>query len=280
MPLPLTDQRSLVLLAPQNSAVPNTFKDARCDVGEYDDLLAAVQRFRGATYLEDGAIREDELDATGRHRLPVDPLSWHVVTLSSDGTVCGCSRSTLLNPNVNFHNMAVGRSALAQSDVWGAKLKAAVESERRAAEQSDLHFAEVGGWAIAAHLRRTTEAIRIALATFALGQSLGGTIGLTTATVRHSSASVLKKIGGRGLVADSMELPKYFDPQYGCEMEVLRFNVHQPNPKFAPWVEQIQSEVVAAPVVSMRANLRSNSRGITDSYQDSGLQPVSPWIVS
>jgi hypothetical protein len=113
-----------------------------------------------------------------------------------------------------------------------------------------VNFVEVGGWAISAELRRTTEALRIALATYALADYLGGCVGLTTATRRHHSASVLKKIGGAPLRAGEAELPPYFDPDYECEMEILKFDSAAPNPKFEPWIEQLRVQLATVEVIA------------------------------
>jgi hypothetical protein len=266
-----TEYRGLVLLAPRRSAIPGTFSHGKFDRDGYEQLLAEMQRFRGATYLKDDAISAQDLDDSGRHRLDMDTQSWHVLSLDDDGHVCGCSRLTGWNKNVEFHNLGVGKSALAQSDSWGPKLRMAVEKEMQIAAFSDLTFSEVGGWAIAEKLRSTTEALRIALATYALGQVLGGVIGLTTATVRHSSANVLRKIGGCSLVSDATELPKYFDPQYGCEMEILRFNSNEPNPRFAPWIQQIRSELLSVPVLTAGPNPQ---QALSGSYEDMRIQQL------
>ncbi|MEO8130695.1 MAG: hypothetical protein ABI822_26590, partial [Bryobacteraceae bacterium] len=150
----------------------------------------------------------------------------------------------------SFESLGVARSALAKSSQWGSKLRTAVERERRHALREGSTFVEVGGWAIAEELRCSMEAIRIALTTYALGDRLGGCIGLTTATARHNSASLLRRIGGHPMSVDSAELPKYFDPQYNCEMEILRFDSSLPNARFAPLVSRMKSEMASLPVVA------------------------------
>jgi len=243
--------KSLLLLAPSaHSGMFGSPAITRFGDWNHERLLSKMQRFRGATYLKDGAITEASLDSEGRHRLDTDYHSWHVLMMSPHGEVWGCSRYSSYRIAEGFENLAVGRSALAQSDQWGPKLRAAVERERRNALREGCNFVEVGGWAIAENLRGTTEAIRIALATFALGHCLGGCIGLTTATARHSSATLLRRIGGRPLSVDNTELPKYFDPEYECEMEILRFDSAAPTPKFAPWVDQLKMDMASVPVIA------------------------------
>jgi len=248
--------RRLMLLAPANAVVPSDFCEARSDRGAYETLLSDMQRFRGLTYLNDGAITASELDESGRHRLDVDVRSWHIVTLDAQDAVCGCARYTEYPTQVEFSELRLSNAAIATCETWGGKFRAAIEREKRLARREHARFVEVGGWAIAETLRKTTEALRIALATYALAQTLGPAIVLTTATVRHHSAAVLRKIGGRSLFVGSNELPRYFDKQYDCEMELLRFESSSPNPKFEPWIEQIRSEMSSVDVVCPRLQLR------------------------
>jgi hypothetical protein len=271
--------QNLILLAPQ--VAPKTGAGLRFDSDSEcgGDLLSKVQRFRGATYLKDGAISPKNLDAEGRYLVDSDSISWHVLSVDRDGDVCGCSRYTSYRNFVDFDSLSVGRSALAQSDRWGPKLRAAVDRERRTAASQDASFVEVGGWAISENLRGTTEALRIALATFALADCLGGCIGVTTATARHRSASILRKIGGRPLAIEDTELPRYFDPQYECEMEILRFDSTAPNPKFLPWIEQIKSEILTLPVLWGHYARHGKPRRTENARPDfgTGLQPAFGW---
>jgi len=243
-------RHDLVLLGPVQTPVPSAFTGRRAGSGLHKDLLSRMQRFRGATYLKDGAITAQSLDAEGRHCTDADWHSWHILAVDEKGDVRGCSRYTSYRNPIDFGELAVGRSALAQSDVWGAKLKMAIDRARRKATEQNRFFVELGGWAISENLRCTTEALRIALATCALGDYLGGGVGVTTATVRHNSAGILRKIGGSPLVVDNTELPRYFDPQYNCEMEILCFDSTKPSAKFLPWINLMKSEMAAMPVIT------------------------------
>ena len=51
---------------------------------------------------------------------------------------------------------------------------------------------------------------------------------------------------------DGAELPRYFDSQYDCEMEILRFDSWAPNPRFIPWIEEIHSDLAALEVLDHR----------------------------
>lgn len=271
-PSPISNpQRRMVLLAPEHAgnhwSGPSQIFRPHPNREMYSRLLASLQRFRGSIYLQDGAIHQSDLTPDGLHRLEADTNSWHVLALDGGGDVCGCSRYRIYPRHAPFSDLAVASSALAHSDVWGSELRLAVDRERQIAARRNASFVEVGGWAISADLRRTTEALRIALATYALAKQLGGCIGITTATVRHNSASVLRKIGGQSLVSSELssklgsemgcdEFPRYFDPQYDCEMEILRFDSAAANPRFVPWIEQIRSEMALMEVITAGVQLK------------------------
>jgi hypothetical protein len=89
----------------------------------------------------------------------------------------------------------------------------------------------------------------MALATYSLAQVLGGCIGITTATTRHSSSSILRRLGGSSLESGGDELPSYYDPQFQCQMEVLGFDSDRPAPKYGGLVDRLRSEIRAAPVI-------------------------------
>ena len=191
-----------------------------------------MQRLRGAVYLRDGAIPSAQI-ADGRHRSAGDPESWHLLILDGDGHVCGCSRYREHPCHAGFKHMLVSKAALAQCPRWGAKVVSAVEQELALLRGSGLSCAEVGGWALSEEVRGTSEAVRMVLTTYGLGQALGGDVGIGTAAHRNSSPSILRKIGARPLQHDDAELPCYHDPQYRCEMEILRFYFWEANPRYA-----------------------------------------------
>jgi len=239
----------LVVLAPRQARVPGSFARLETSSDYYEHLLRGVQRFRGKVYKEDGAIRESEISRDGRHRHPADERAWHLVSLDRDGEVCGCSRY-LAHPNtVGFSQLGVRTASISHSWEWRMRLRTAIDSEVIRARNRGLAYAEVGGWALDSTMRRTTEGIRIALATFSLARILGGCIGITTATRRHCSASILRRIGGRPLRINDVELPPYYDPQYQCEMELFRFDSAEPNPRFEEWIDDLRQCLTSAVVV-------------------------------
>jgi hypothetical protein len=239
----------LIILAPAEGEVPDTFLQVEEDANLHATLLAQMQTLRGARYLKDGAIAAPQLSADGRHRLAVDEKSWHLLVLDKGGSVCGGARFRRTSNRIAFSELGVGASSLAQSDLWGMKLRSAVEADLELARRRDVAYFEFGGWAVAEDYCCTTEALRIALGLYSISRSFGGGVGITAATRRNHSSSILRRIGGRSLVTDGVELPAYYDPQYSCEMEILRFESGLPNPRYEVWIEEIRTHLFTAPVV-------------------------------
>ncbi|HEY4361363.1 MAG TPA: hypothetical protein VGN17_10350 [Bryobacteraceae bacterium] len=219
--------------------MPSSFAKTEVSSWRHEQLLRGMQRLRAKLYLEDGAIRPADICADGSHRHPDDMRAWHLLSLSSTGEVRGCARY-LAHPNtVAFAQLGVRSAALSRSGDWGLALRAAIDAEVRQAKARGISFVEVGGWALDPAARNTREALRIALGAYSLARVLGGCIGITTATVRHCSAAILRRIGGRPLRNRAVELPSYYDPQYSCDMEVLRFDSTELNPRFESWVNEL-----------------------------------------
>jgi hypothetical protein len=239
----------LVVLAPPKARIPCSFGGVLISSDHHQRLLFGAQRLRAKVYVEDGAIRGSQVSQEGRYLNPADESAWHLLSLNEDGEVCGCSRY-IAHPNtVQFAQLGIRKAALARSKEWGLTLRAAIDAEVAEARRRDLAYVEVGGWALDSSVRRTAEGVRIALATYSLARVLGGCIGITTATRRHCSATILRKIGGQPMRIDKFEIPPYYDPQYDCDMELLRFDSTEPNPRFESCIEDLRSHLTTAALV-------------------------------
>lgn len=239
----------LVLLAPAKARIPDTFTRVAPSSDYHEHLLLGAQRLRAKVYAEDGALRASEISPDGLHLHPADDRAWHLLSLDGSGAVRGCSRYVAHPNTVHFSELGIRKAALAQSPEWGTTLRAAIAAEVAEARRRRLAYVEVGGWALDTSIRGSAEAVRIALATYSLARVLGGCIGVTNATRRHCSAAILRKIGGDPLQIDQIALPSYYDPQYDCEMEMLRFDSSRPNPRFEPWIEDLRLHLTGALVV-------------------------------
>lgn len=248
-PHPRFRRDRLVLLAPSAAAVPAVFRNVEVDPARHTGILAQIQRLRGLVYLEDGAILPSQLTPDGRHAQSMDAPSWHIASCEPDGEVIGCARYRTHAPGIRPEELAIWRSAAVNHPHRVRELRATIEEDIARARRRQIGFVEVGGWAIAAHRRFSTEAMQVALSTFALARGVGGCIGLTTATVRNCSSKILRKIGGRLLEPGGVPLRAYYDPQYGCEMELLRFDSTLPNPRYDAWIEQLVRSLLDVTVV-------------------------------
>jgi hypothetical protein len=243
------DYAKIVILAPELTRVPVSMRFAACDSESHAVLLHKMQQLRGRVYADDGAIHSSQLTADGAHCQPVDGRSWHVLSVEEDGSVSGCVRFLQHNSTVRFGQLWVSDAAIARSNYWGRKVRAAVEDEVSRARKSGLAYTEVGGWAVTPEKRCRIQALRVALTGYALGQLIGGTLGISTVTVRNHSSEILRRIGGASLSCGNEEIPTYFDPYYGCHMELLRFDSRAPSPKFLPLIHNLRAELQNAPVI-------------------------------
>jgi hypothetical protein len=237
------------LLAPPQAMIPWDFRRVERDHDWHQRMLSRVQRVRGKVYLDEGAIRKNQLSPDGRHRVAVDEHAWHVLALDDSMRIYGCSRYMAHPNSTPFAELSVANCPLGKSRVWGARFRDAVEFEIELAQQRGIDYVEVGGWALLPDLRRSVEALRIALATYSLARTLGGCIGIATVTQRHASSSILRRIGGRPLSVGGVDLPPYYDPQYGCDMEILRFDSREPNPRFEAWIDELSAYMRVEPVI-------------------------------
>ncbi len=250
LPIPLASpSRQLALLAPAPDVFPSTFERVAVDIDAHEALMTQMQRLRGAVYLADGAIRPSELDQSGRHVMAADRHAFHLLVMSSEGRVLGCCRFYPHQPDVRFDDLTVSRSTLARDPTNGPTLRTAVKRHIASAADRRFLYVEVGGWALDASIRHSTEAVRIARLNFSLGLALGGAVGICTATQRNHSATILRRIGGRPLAVGDEPVPSYFDQRYGCEIEVMTFDSDLVPERHAPHIQELQETLKRTPVV-------------------------------
>jgi hypothetical protein len=239
----------LILLPPPSAKVPSFFQNVTRSSDEHFDLLRGLQRLRGSVYLNDGALRPEQLTSDGLHRTPEDDKSWHLIMTDGRRQVNGCIWY-LEHPGVPaFEQLRVRNCPLVREEAWANKLRAAVELDTTKAQRARISYAEVGGWAVAgkAHLG---DCLLLILAIYGLSQKIGGAFVLATATVRHSSAQILRRMGGAHLQGDGYEVPPYYDPNYDCQMEILRFDTRRPTPKFVHMIDTLKARFANIPVVA------------------------------
>jgi len=249
------DQR-LMLLAP-NASVPAFFRNVSFDPSRHRTLLRDMQKLRGGIYYEDGALGREELTPDGLHETAEDEKSWHLLMVDSQRRVTGCAWYLEHDNGVRVEDLRVRRSPLARTPASRKHLWKSVEAELERARSERLRYAEVGGWAVSKNSRCTSEGLVLALAGYSLGRICGGCLGITTATVRHCSSTILRRLGGASLEAEGAPVPTYFDPRYGCEMELLRFDSRHPEPKFGNLVERLRERMGTVQVIARASAVRT-----------------------
>lgn len=246
-------EQRLVLLAPAAQPAPDEFRHVSVDSRRYRKLLHGLQRLRGQIYLQDGAIQPSELSRNGRHRMPQDGHSWHLVMLNATGQVSGCIWYREHGSDVSMNDLRVRTCPLITDEDWHPRLTRAIEAEMARATAESVRYAEVGGWAVSAQAQCPAEGFLLALGAYSLSRLLGHGIGLTTATYRHSSAAILCRLGLSRFVVDGEPLPVYYDPKYRCEMELLHFDSRVSSPRYECAIELLKQRLRQTVVVSATA---------------------------
>jgi len=246
-------EQRLVLLAPPNTQVPASFTNVSVDAGRHERLMQRMQRLRGSIYLQDGAVQREQLSSDGLHQTPEDVHSWHLLMLNKDREVSSCAWYMEHDTRSSIQELRVRNCPLSRVETWREKLRIAVESELASARRDRLKYAEVGGWAVSKQSRCTSEGLMLALAAYSLSRMMGGALGITTATVRHSSSTILRRLGGSSLEADGCTVPSYYDPKYRCEMELLRFDSRKPSPKYSSLIDLLREKLTWVSVVATPA---------------------------
>ena len=247
-------EQRLVLVAPPQASIHPSFQRVDVDPWRHARMIRQVQRLRGGIYLRDGAIERHQLSADGLHQTPEDQKSWHLLMTDRHGGITACVWYREHEHATSFEHLRVRSCPLAHQDTWRDTLRKAVDNELARARQQRLRYAEVGGWAVAERCRCKSEGLLLALAAYSLGRVTGGALGMTTATVRHSSSTILRRLGGAHLQADGVSVPPYYDPRYKCEMEILRFDSRRPSTKYAGLIELLRQNLARVLVVAASAS--------------------------
>jgi predicted GNAT family N-acyltransferase len=240
------------LLAPPQSS-PGSFGRTKANEQLHRHYLTEMQKLRGRVYLKDGAIQACEMEEDGRFVMRGDEQGWHLLLIDDQKNVIGCARYLVHSNTVSYDKLRISHSALAKDPVWGPKVRAAVEADLETARKNGFAYVEIGGWALSEEWRGTRAALEILVGSYALAHLWGGCLGACTATVRHSSSSMLRRIGGSPFKFGGEELPAYEDAQYDCQMELLRFDCRTPGPRFAPLISQLKAKLADAVAITPHA---------------------------
>lgn len=249
-----------MLLAPSSASLSSFRGQIVSSEHIYSELLTETQRLRGRVYLEDNAITPADLTRDGRYISELDDESWHLLTMSRSGKVVGCTRFRQYPNTVTADELSVSKTPIASSDVWGRRFCRSLTGELTNARAAGFSYVEVGGWALDHEVRGSAAALNSVLATYAWSRLQGGAIGVSTATERNGSASILRRLGGKALEFLGSQVPPYYDHSYGCMMEVLRFDSRAPNPRYSGMIDSLVRELSSRPVICARREVREATR--------------------
>ena len=242
-------ERRLILLAPPQVAIPETFTNVTIDSRRRAELVRGMQAVRGTIYLNEGNVSLEQLSPEGLHETPEDAKSWHLLLTDSSGQISSCAWYMEHGDAASLKDLRIRTCPLAKTAEWGDKLQASVEQEIAQARRNSLRYAEVGGWAVSKARRCSSEGLVLALAAYGLCRMLGGALGITTANVTHASSSILRRLGGSYLEFNGIPLPSYFDPKYKTQIELLRFDSRRPSAKYVDLIDKLKLRLAHVPVV-------------------------------
>lgn len=241
----------LCLLAPDPELIPRNFANVLEDTHLHTTLLDSVQQLRGKVYVADGAIPTASLDEQGRHYVASDRDCWHAVMRDGYGNIRAAIRMA-----IHFHHKGkVGLDDLQANQLVrrmhpsvGHRFGAALMEFIGDAQTAPCFF-ETGGWVIDDGARKQTVAPVTVASVYALSRAVGGARGVGSATTRHESATILKRFGGFEIPCGKAEtLAPFFDPSYGCDMQILGFASDRVSAVFEPTVRDIMHAFDAMPV--------------------------------
>jgi hypothetical protein len=267
-------RRSCLLLFPRTVAVSPVFTRVSRNLSEHARLLAEVQRFRGRIALEEGAITPRQLTADGRHSQAADHSGIHLIRMDTAGEIVSAMRYVPHSNRLNWTDLGVGQTPLAADPLWRPVLADAVESELEKARRYGFSYVEMGGWVIAKELRCTSEAALMVAGAYALASVLGGALGITTATKRHGSSSILKRLGGESLMGLGKEVPAYFDPHYQTEMELLRFDSSCISGRCAGAIQHLREALPDTPIIAPEGSYEMAAAASFNCYRKE-MQPAN-----
>jgi len=192
----------------------------------------------------------------GLYSVPEDDRGWHFLMTNHEGSVTACVRYIAHEEVPSAAKLQVRESPPAQRRESKDVFWKAVESDLATARRDRLRYAEIGGWAVAKEYRGTSDGLMLALAAFSFGRMFGGALGMTTATVRHSSSTILRRLGGSDLQVNGTTVKPYYDPKYRCQMEVLRFDSRAASAKYSALIDMLKEKLTGALVIAQTAAVK------------------------
>jgi hypothetical protein len=259
MPSRKSKSPRFIVLAPRDAFVPRTFRNRWCDSEIHEQILADMQRMRGRIAVCEGAGRESDLDSQGRHHMHGDEKSWHLIRMGANGDVLGCARILVHSESTTFSSLRLASSAVAKDPQWARQLRWSVETDIAIARKKQWTLLEPGGWVLDERLRGTSEATSIALSAIAWSQMFGECLAFITATVKHGSSSMMRRLGCDSIYFSGNAIPRYYEPGYQSDMELLKIQTRTLNPKFDSMLAPLRHLLSAATVLQPESECDNQS---------------------
>lgn len=231
------------------TVIPPLFRSTDSDwvIGErfsgpadHKAAVSEVQRFRGRIYIADGAIPASALDEEGRHYQEFDFENYHLCLMDPEQRIRGCFRLRLHDPATEIRDLRLHNVIERMPSGLAALCHGALTSLFVLSRREQIRIGEVGGWAVDQEFRHRRAMTLLPFAAWSLYQILGNAIVLASATNRHHSSAILKRIGGFALMHGDEQLPRFMDEFHGCEMELLGFDSRRPHPKYEKIVAELK----------------------------------------
>ena len=245
----------LTIVAPSVTQIPEWLPNVLVNDGMYQEVIGEIQRFRGGVYVQDKAIPANALDDLGRHYSDYDYRAWHVLFRDRRQDLCGAIRVGLVSYGdiEGIDHLQVLEFLSHMPSDKKAPLETAVRKFLDNCKTLVPSICEPGAWAVSADVRKGRLAPVLAASIWSLLRVVGGAAGVATATTKHGSANILKKMGGFDLFLNGMPLVPFYDSYHQCYIELIGFDSDYLNPRLEPTVAQVQDYMSTLPIITTDA---------------------------
>lgn len=221
---------NLSLIAPASGAVPPALSAWRST--HHESAIADIQRFRGRIYVHDEALPLSALDSSGRHCSDLDYQSWHIVARDAEGHICGVMRMPIYPIDTPIESLLLHKTLeRMEPDRRRLYTYTAQRFIDRSTARGYTHLCEAGGWAVDKHRCDRNTGLSLAAASWMLLRCFGQGICLSTVTVKHHAADLLKRMGGFNELEGTPHA-RFHDPFFRCDIELVFFHADIINPAF------------------------------------------------
>jgi len=228
------------------------------DPKRWRSLLTQACRIRGSVYLQDGAIRPEDLNANGAFWLPMDETSWHLLTVNDDDEVTATLRVTMLPLDAKKRKGKLPHVGASLSRASRDTLSPRLTTERflsslwleYGAERN--HFLVVGGWAASPTASAAGVGAELALSVWAFTRHVEAAGAICVASERHDAHGQLVRTGAVPIRAIGAQV-MYYDSAYGCQVGLLGFKVFKERRALKRVVDHLATKITSSEVVMSTA---------------------------